>query len=95
MVWSIHGVGGSGYRHHRWVLPGLEGTEMTHWLRRRWWVVPVTLLIIMLVPFSVNAAATDSQVILVLGKVIEGVVDGVIKAGRDAYCAVGVTALCP
>ena len=67
---------------------------MSNWLRRRWWVAPIVLLIVLLFPLSVSAA-TDSQIILVLGKVIEGVVDGVIKAGRDAYCAVGVTALCP
>ena len=37
------------------------------------------------------AAASDSQVLAVLGATIQGVID----SGKDGYCAMGVTAFCP
>ena len=37
------------------------------------------------------AAATNTEIIAIMKEVITGV----IAAGRDAYCASGVTALCP
>ena len=64
---------------------------MHKWLIRKWWIVIGTLVLVMILPISLAAATSDSQVILVLSKVIEGMID----AGRDAYCAVGVTAFCP
>ena len=52
-------------------------------------IVAVVLLFMMLLPFTA-AAITDSQTLGVLDKVIKGVLD----AGKQAYCALGVTALC-
>ena len=48
------------------------------------------LLIMALVAPVAFAAASDSQVLAVLGKVIEGIID----AGKDGYCAMGVTFFC-
>lgn len=48
------------------------------------------LLSALLLPFSV-AAATNADIIAILREVV----DGVIRAGRDAYCASGVVQLCP
>ena len=58
----------------------------------RRWLIPGILVGILLALLPLTAAAiTDSQIISILGKVIEGVID----AGRDAYCAAGVSTLCP
>lgn len=53
-------------------------------------VLLVLAFMIFLAPLVV-AAATQSDVIPVLKEVI----GGIIQAGKDAYCATGVTALCP
>ena len=59
-------------------------------LRRRWWVGLVVLAIVLVAPLSVSAA-TNTEIIAILNAVI----NGVVAAGRDAYCAAGVPALCP
>ena len=59
-------------------------------LLRRWWLLPVVLVLVMLFPLSV-AAITNSEVIAILNAAITGLRD----LTRDAYCASGVTAFCP
>lgn len=58
--------------------------------KRLWFIVPSVILIVLLLPFTASAI-TDTQITAILGRVITGVID----AGRDAYCAAGVVALCP
>ncbi len=59
-------------------------------VRRRWWLIFPVLGLVMLAPLPV-AALTESEVLGVLGAVIQGI----LTAGRDTYCALGVAALCP
>ena len=61
-------------------------------MRKRplWFIIPVVLLLVMLLPFTA-AAATNAEIIAIMNAGITGLRDLV----RDAYCAVGVTALCP
>ena len=54
------------------------------------WIVVGAVAVALLLPLTV-AAATNTEIIAIMKEVITGV----IQAGRDAYCASGVTALCP
>lgn len=53
-------------------------------------LVGVGAILLALLPITV-AAATNSEIIAIMKEVISGV----LTAGRDAYCASGITALCP
>lgn len=62
-------------------------------MKRRYKLLVLALLLAGLaavLPITV-AAATNSEVIAIMKEVIAGV----LSAGRDAYCASGVAALCP
>ena len=59
-------------------------------LRKRWYLIPIVLLVLLILPFSV-AAQTNQDILQILNAAI----NGVIFAARDAYCASGVGALCP
>lgn len=45
---------------------------------------------VLIVPLSV-AAVTNTEIIAIMNAVITGI----LTAGRDAYCAVGIQNLCP
>lgn len=61
------------------------------YFRRRTFVLAAIALALAAVFFPLSAvAANNSDVLSILAKVIEGV----IAAGRDAYCAAGVQVLC-
>ena len=55
----------------------------------KWWIILGAILLALL-PLTV-AAATNSEIIAIMQEVIRGV----LTAGRDAYCASGIAALCP
>lgn len=61
-------------------------------MKRRTLVFTALVLVVVMLfaPLSV-VAATNADIIAILKEVI----DGVVRAGRDAYCAAGVVALCP
>lgn len=62
---------------------------MRHW--KKFLVAGIVLVVSFAVVPIASAAVSTPDVISVLGAVI----NGVIAAGRDGYCAVGVTAFCP
>lgn len=59
-------------------------------LRRRWWVGLIVLLVMLLLPFTVSAATSTTDIISILNASIVGLVN----LTKLAYCAAGVTALC-
>ena len=74
---------------------------MLKFMGRKWWVGLILVGVMLILPFSVSAI-TMPEVLQILAKVIEGVIEnvaegieGVGKAGRDAYCAAGISAFCP
>ena len=63
---------------------------MRNWLVRRWWVLLLAVGVMLAFPLAVGAI-TAPEVL----QVLEAVIQGVLTAGRDAYCALGVAPLCP
>ena len=59
-------------------------------LRSKWWVLLAVLALVAITPITA-AAMTNSEVIAVLNAGLTAVRTLV----QDAYCASGVTALCP
>lgn len=58
---------------------------------RKWkWYFIAAIVIIMIFPLTLSAA-TNTEIIAIMKEVI----NGVLRAGQDAYCASGVAALCP
>ena len=66
------------------------GMRTLRWLGRRWWLGLIVAVMLLIAPFTVSAV-TNAELIEILKVVIKGVLD----AGRDAYCASGVSSLCP
>ena len=59
-------------------------------LRSKWWLLLVVLAFLLITPISA-AAITNSEIIAILNAAFTS-----IRAlTQDAYCAAGVTALCP
>ncbi len=50
----------------------------------------IAIVGLLIAPFSV-AAATNAEIIALM----EAVIAGMLAAGKDAYCAAGITAFCP
>ena len=59
-------------------------------MKARWrYVVLLAVLLTLLAPLYVTAASNPDII-----AILKSVIDGVIAAGKDAYCASGVAALC-
>lgn len=53
-------------------------------------ILAVLVPVMLLMPFTA-AAVTNPEII----SMMQAVIQGVLSAGRDAYCAAGVAAFCP
>ena len=58
--------------------------------KRLWFIVPVVLGALLILPLTA-AAATNTEILALMN----GVIQGILSAGKDAYCAAGVAAFCP
>ena len=63
-------------------------------LRKRWYVIPIVLLAILVFPLIASAAINPQGSADYL-QVLNAAINGVIFAARDTYCAFGVDQLCP
>ena len=59
-------------------------------LRKRWWVALVVLGVMLIAPLSVSATTAPEAL-----QIMAAVIEGILRAGRDAYCATGTVPLCP